>query len=117
MSAPPDELPGRTRPPVRPVRLALALLIVIGAALVLLPDLLGLDHRGPFAQLVSFRPAMVACLLVLAVAVMVVAVIRKRGWTLPAGLLAVAAVGGAMCCPARCPRRTSPSRTRPPPAR
>jgi endonuclease/exonuclease/phosphatase (EEP) superfamily protein YafD len=103
MSAPPDELPGRTRPPVRPVRLALALLIVIVAALVLLPDLLGLDHRGPFAQLVSFRPAMVAGLLVLAVAAMVVAVIRKRGWTLPAGLLAVAAVGGAMVLPRALP--------------
>ena len=103
MSAPPDELPGRTRPPVRPVRLALALVIVVVAALVLLPDLLGLDHRSPFAQLVSFRPAMVAGLLVLAVAAMVVAVIRKRGWTLPAGLLAVAAVGGAMVLPRALP--------------
>ena len=56
MSAPPDELPGRTRPPVHSVRLALALVIVVVAALLLLPDLLGLDHRGPFAQLVSFRP-------------------------------------------------------------
>ena len=68
MSAPPDELPGRTRPPVRPARLVLALLLVVAAAVALLPDLLGLDHRSPFAQLVSFRPAMLAGLIVLAVA-------------------------------------------------
>ena len=99
MSALPDELPGRTRPPVRPVRLVLAVLVVVAAAVGLLPDLLGLDHRSPFAQLVSFRPAMLAGLLVLAVAASVAAVVRRRGWMLAGGLLAVAAIAGTMVLP------------------
>ena len=99
MSAPPDELPGRTRPPVRPVRLVLALLVVVATAVALLPDLLGLDHRSPFAQLVSFRPAMLAGLIVLAVSASVAAVVRRRGWTLAGGLLAVVVVAGAMVLP------------------
>jgi len=99
MSAPPDELPGRTRPPVRPARLVLALLLVVAAAVALLPDLLGLDHRSPFAQLVSFRPAMLAGLIVIAVAASVAAGVRKRGGTLAGGLLAVVAVAGAMVLP------------------
>jgi endonuclease/exonuclease/phosphatase (EEP) superfamily protein YafD len=103
MSAPPDELPGRTRPPVRRARLVLAVLLVLLVAVVVLPDLLGLDHRSPFAQLVSFRPAMLAGLLVLAVAASVAAVVRRRGWTLAGGLLAVAAVGGAMVLPRAIP--------------
>ena len=115
MSAPPDELPGRTRPPVRPARLVLALLLVVAAAVALLPDLLGLDHRSPFAQLVSFRPAMLAGLIVIAVAASVAAVVRKRGGTLAGGLLAVVAVGGAMVLPRiaghRCRnRRPAPAR-------
>jgi hypothetical protein len=94
MSALPDELPGRTRPPVRPVRLVLAVLVVVAAAVGLLPDLLGLDDRSPFAQLVSFRPALLAGLLVLAVGASVAAVVRRQGWTLAGGLLAVAALAG-----------------------
>jgi endonuclease/exonuclease/phosphatase (EEP) superfamily protein YafD len=99
MSALPDELPGRTRPLVRPARLVLALLVVAAAAVGVLPDLLGLDHRSPFAQLVSFRPAMLAGLIVLAVAASVAAVVRRQGWTLAGGLLAIVAVGGAMVLP------------------
>ena len=99
MSAPPDELPGRTRPPVRTARLVLALLVVVAAAVALLPDLLGLDHRSPFAQLVSFRPPMLAGLIVIAVVASVVAVVRKRGGTLAGGLLAVVVIAGAMVLP------------------
>src|SRR4029079_9932043 len=103
MSAPPDELPGRTRPSVRRVRLAFAVLVVIVTAVLLLPDLLGLDHRSPFAQLVAFRPALLAGLLGLAVVASVVAVVRRRGWTLAGGLLGVALVGGAMVLPRALP--------------
>ena len=99
MSALPDELPGRTRPPVHPVRVVLALLVVAAAAVGLLPDLLGLDVRSPFAQLVAFRPTLLAGLLVLAVGATVAAGVRKRGWTLAVGLLAVAAVGTVMVAP------------------
>jgi endonuclease/exonuclease/phosphatase (EEP) superfamily protein YafD len=99
MSALPDELPGRTRPPVRPVRLVLAVLVVVAAAVGLLPDLLGLDDRSPFAQLVSFRPALLAGLLVLAVGASVAAVVRRQGWTLAGGLLAVAAIAATMVLP------------------
>jgi endonuclease/exonuclease/phosphatase (EEP) superfamily protein YafD len=103
MSALPDELPGRTRPPVRRARLVLAVLVVLAAAVGLLPDLLGLDHRSPFAQLVSFRPAMLAGLLALAAVATVAAVVRRCGWTLAGGLLAVAAVGGAIVLPRAIP--------------
>ena len=99
MSALPDELPGRTRPPVHPVRVVLALLVVAAAAVGLLPDLLGLDGRSPFAQLVAFRPTLLAGLVVLAVGATVAAGVRKRGWTLAVGLLAVAAVGTVMVAP------------------
>ena len=99
MSALPDELPGRTRPPVHPVRVVLALLVVAAAAVGLLPDLLGLDGRSPFAQLAAFRPTLLAGVLVLAVGATVAAGVRKRGWTLAVGLLAVAAVGIVMVAP------------------
>ena len=99
MSAPPDELPGRTRPFVRPARLVPALLVVVAAAVALLPDLLGLEHRSPFAQLVSVRTAMLAGLVVIAFAASAVAVVRRRGWTLASGLLAIVAVAGAMVLP------------------
>jgi hypothetical protein len=60
----------------------LALLVVVAAAVGLLPDLLGLDHRSPFAQLVSFRPALLAGLIGARGRRLVAAGVRKRGWTL-----------------------------------
>ena len=99
MSAPPDELPGRTRPPVRPWRLVVSLLVIAMAAAFMLPDLLGLDRRGPFAQLVSFRPTLLGGLAVLTVAAVVAAGVRRRGWTLACGLLVVALVASAMVLP------------------
>jgi endonuclease/exonuclease/phosphatase (EEP) superfamily protein YafD len=99
MSAPPDELPGRIRPPVHPVRLVLAVLTVLLAVVTVLPDLVGLDDRSPFAQFVAFRPAMLTGLLGPAVGAAVVALVRRRGWTLAAGLFAVTAVAGAMVLP------------------
>jgi endonuclease/exonuclease/phosphatase (EEP) superfamily protein YafD len=101
MSAPPDEMPGRTRPRprVRRWRLALSLLVVAAAAVGMLPDLLGLDHRSPFAQLVSFRPALLDGLLVVAVAATGAAVVRRRGWVLASGLLVVAMAASVMVLP------------------
>jgi endonuclease/exonuclease/phosphatase (EEP) superfamily protein YafD len=99
VSAPPDELPGRTRRPVHRGRLAVALLVVLAAAVGLLPDLLGLDRHSPFAQLVAFRPALLAGLAVLAVVATVVAVVRRRGWTLAGGLLAVALAASLLVLP------------------
>ena len=103
VSAPPDELPAPTRPRVRPWRLAFSLLVVGCVAVGVLPDLLGLDRRTPFAQLVSFRPALLVVLAVLALLATVVAGMRRRGWTLAAGLLAVALVGGLMVLPRALP--------------
>ena len=73
--------------------------MVVAAAVGLLPDLLGLDHRSPFAQLVSFRPAMLAGLLVLAVGAIGRGRGPQAGLDARRGLLAVAAVGGAMVLP------------------
>ena len=110
-----DERPSRraARPhaaprPSRPARLAL-LLVVVAAPSALLPDLLGLDHRSPFAQLVSFRPAH---------ARRPAGARRRRDrWSpscaggagrSPVGLLAVAPVGGAMVLPRALPARDVP---------
>jgi endonuclease/exonuclease/phosphatase (EEP) superfamily protein YafD len=114
MSAPPDELPGQTRRGVRPWRLGFSLLVVAAAAVGLLPDLLGLDHRSPFAQLVAFRPVLLGGLAVLAVGVTVAAGLRRRGWTLAAGLLAVTLVGGAMVLPRALPALDVPEPDAPP---
>lgn len=108
MSAPPDELPGRTQP-ASPWRTAFAVLVVAVAAVAALPDLLGLDRRSPFAQLVSFRPALLCGLLVVAVVATVVAALRRRGWVLAVGLIAVTAVGAAMVLPRALPTTDVPA--------
>ena len=107
MTAPPDELRVRTRAPSR-WRTGFALLVVAAAAVGTLPDLLGLDRRSPFAQLVSFRPALLGALLVVAVVAAVAAVLRRRGWVLAVGLLAVTAVGAAMVLPRAIPSMDLP---------
>src|SRR3954468_14897518 len=113
MTAPPGQLRPVTPPPSGPrsrrerrirVRhvvgaLAAALLTAGGAALVL-PDLLGLDTRTPFAQLAAFRQwELVAGLAVLAVLLVLVRFVRRgRPFLVPltVGTLAVLLVGGAM---------------------
>jgi endonuclease/exonuclease/phosphatase (EEP) superfamily protein YafD len=117
VTAPPDELPGPTRPRVRPWPLASALITVACAAVGLLPDLLGLDHRGPFAQLVSFRPVLLAGLAAVAVAVTVGAGVRRRGWALAVGLLAVTLIGVAMVLPRALPAFDVPKPDAPPDGR
>ena len=80
---------------------ALAALLLTGlAAVAALPDLLGgLDRHSPFVQLVSFRPWIVAGLLVLTLLVIAATVVRRRHWPFAAGLLAVALVGSALLLP------------------
>ena len=100
MNAPAAELP-RTRP--SRLRLALSVLVVAAAAVGTLPDLLGLDARSPFAQLVAFRPALLAGVLVFGVVAAVAAGLRRAGRTLAAGLLGVGLVGSVVVLPRAVP--------------
>jgi len=71
---------GRTASSTRWIGVAIAVPVTVLAAIGLLPDLLGLDRRPMFVQLVSFRPQLVGlAMLVLALAVVVVRG-RRRGW-------------------------------------
>jgi endonuclease/exonuclease/phosphatase (EEP) superfamily protein YafD len=84
------------------VKYAAAALFTAGAATVVLPDLVRLDGRIPFAQIVAFRPWVllvgVAVLLLLASACLLRAA-RRAVAPFAAGLLAVLLVGGAMLLP------------------
>jgi hypothetical protein len=101
VSAPSDELPGRTR--ARPWRAAGSLLVVAVAAVGLLPDLFGLDRRSPFAQLVAFRPTLLAGMVLVTGLAAGVARWRRRGWLLPAGLALVTAAGAGLVVPRALP--------------
>ncbi len=114
MTAPPGHLrpatpnPDPARPPARPgragrtFRYVAAALFTALAAVVVVPDLLGLDSRVPLAQLVAFR---VWILLGAAVALALLALVllsrRARPVVAPflAGGLAVLLAGGAMVLP------------------
>lgn len=76
-------------------RTAVTALVGVGAILVLLPDLLRLDRYVPFAQLVAFRPQLVA----VALGVAILLALRRRRRATAAGLAAVALVGGALLVP------------------
>ncbi|HZG89513.1 MAG TPA: endonuclease/exonuclease/phosphatase family protein [Pseudonocardia sp.] len=96
---PPRTRPGRTRRIVRYV--AAALFTALGVVVVL-PDLLGLDRRVPFAQLVAFRVwVLLAGAIVLALLALALLSRRARPAVAPflAGGLAVLLVGGAMVLP------------------
>ncbi len=69
------------------------------AAVVVLPDLLGLDVRSPFAQLVAFRPWLLVGLVAVLVPVVLVAARRPAVRPAAAGLLAVALAGTALVLP------------------
>ena len=85
---------------IGPVQAVAALLLTGLAAVATLPDLLGgLDCHSPFVQLVSFRPWIVAGLLVLTLLVIAATVIWRRLWPFAAGLLAVALGGSALLLP------------------
>ncbi len=77
------------------MRIAVAVVVTVGAAVVALPDLLGLDQTSPFAQVVAFRHW---ALLGVAVLALLVALPRS-GRPLAVGLLAVVLVGTTMVAP------------------
>jgi endonuclease/exonuclease/phosphatase (EEP) superfamily protein YafD len=111
MTAPPGQLdpivpppPPRRRGRARlAVRWTAALLFTAGAAVAVVPDLVGIDHRGPFARLIAFRPwLLLAGLVVLVVLLAGVAFWRRARPTLlplAGGALAVLVAGGAMVLP------------------
>jgi endonuclease/exonuclease/phosphatase (EEP) superfamily protein YafD len=71
------------------------LLTAVGA----LPDLIRLDHRSPFAQLVSFRPWILVGLLGVLALLLVIMWFRRGVWPFVVGLLAVLVAGGALVLP------------------
>lgn len=83
--------------PARPTRsvprrvpvLAASAVVPIGAALLLVPDLAGLDVRTPFAQLVAFRPALLAVTAALLAVPLTVLLVTRRALPLVVGVLAV----------------------------
>lgn len=95
--------------PGRSGALGFALLLGAAAALATLPDLVGLDAHSPFAQVIAFRPLMVAALGVLVVVGLLITLAARRFWPVPVVLALVALVGAAMVLPA-------PWRAPPPPA-
>lgn len=104
MSAPPHPDPA-TRPiPRGPrrrgrARWLWALVLGLGAAALVLPDLVGADRYFPFAQLIAFRPLSVGAVLVLALLAALVTAFRRRCWPVPAALLLVALAGAALVVP------------------
>ncbi|NMI01282.1 endonuclease/exonuclease/phosphatase family protein [Pseudonocardia acidicola] len=111
MSAPPGPArPGAAQPPVHPPPgrsprggrgrfLAAGLLTAVAAAGVL-PDLLfRMDRYSPFAQLIAFRPLLLAADMMLAAIAVLITCVRRRAWPFAAGLVAIALVGGAMVLP------------------
>ncbi|HWM58805.1 MAG TPA: endonuclease/exonuclease/phosphatase family protein [Pseudonocardia sp.] len=94
---------GRTASSTRWIGVAIAVPVTVLAAIGLLPDLLGLDRRPMFVQLVSFRPQLVGlAMLVLALAAVVVRG-RRPGWPVLAGLLAVIVLATGQLLPRMIP--------------
>ena len=73
-------------------------------ALVLLPDLPGLDHSLPFAVLVAFRPYLAAATAVIA---LVVVLRWRRAWPEAVAVLLVSLVAVALVVPNALPRSAS----------
>jgi len=102
MSAPTTDPPPAL--PHRRARRVLRYLVAIAFTLVMavctLPDLIfGLDRRSPFAQLVSFRPLLLAGLLLLLVLLAVMLRFDRRVWPFVAGTLVVLLVGAGVTLP------------------
>jgi endonuclease/exonuclease/phosphatase (EEP) superfamily protein YafD len=81
------------------LRFALAVVFTLVVAVFALPDLLGLDQRSPFAQIVSFRPWALVAVLGLLVVLLIVLWFERRVWPFVAGTLAVLLVGAGMVAP------------------
>ncbi|HEY0620509.1 MAG TPA: endonuclease/exonuclease/phosphatase family protein [Kribbella sp.] len=70
-------------------RVALSVLFVLVVALPLYPELYGLDEVTPFTQLVAFRPQALVAVLVLGLLMLF-----RRGWRIAAALVALLALTG-----------------------
>ena len=118
MTAPPGELRPAPSPPdparrprpgraLRVLRYLLAVVFTALSAVLVLPDLLGLDGRGPFAQVVAFRPwlLLVGLALVVSLGLVLWWVRPARATVAPfaAGALAVLLVGAALVLPRAIP--------------
>src|SRR5262245_15698004 len=60
------------------VRYVAALLFTAAAAAAAIPDLIGIDHRGPFARGIAFRPWVLLGGLLVVLFLVVLLVFRKR---------------------------------------
>ncbi|MFP5020927.1 endonuclease/exonuclease/phosphatase family protein [Pseudonocardia phyllosphaerae] len=104
MSAPPHH-PDSATPPRSPFprrrrgRWGTALVLGLGAAAVLLPDLVGLDRWFPFAQLIAFRPLFTGVLAVIVVLALLVTTFARRFWPVPVLLALVALIAGSLVLP------------------
>ena len=84
-------------------RLLLAAVWTTALAVGVLPDLLCLDQRIPFAQLVAFRPWTAAGAAVFALLLGVLTVFRRGLWPVLAGTVAIVLVAAAMVLPRAVP--------------
>lgn len=110
-----DLVRGAPGPPVRrspALRWIAAVLAVVLAALVLLPDLVGLDRHLPFAVFAALRPALTVGAAVLVVVPALVLVVRRRarppGVFGLAGVALVVAVAAAIVLPRAVPAAQPP---------
>jgi hypothetical protein len=86
-----------TRARRSPLRYLGAAVFTVVTALAILPDLLfELDRRTPFAQLVAFRPFVMAGAGLVLVLLLLITVFSRRALPFAAGLAAVLAVGAVM---------------------
>jgi endonuclease/exonuclease/phosphatase (EEP) superfamily protein YafD len=85
------------------VRYLAALLFTAAAAAAAIPDLIGLDHRGPFARSIAFRPWVLVAGSVVVAVLLVLVVFRRRSRAALApfaiGSLVVLLAGGATLVP------------------
>jgi endonuclease/exonuclease/phosphatase (EEP) superfamily protein YafD len=81
------------------VRVLAAVVVALAAAVPVLPDLLGLDTRSPFAQLAAFRPWAVTGVAALGLVVELASIRWRSLRPAAAGLLAVALVGAVLVLP------------------
>jgi endonuclease/exonuclease/phosphatase (EEP) superfamily protein YafD len=106
MSAPPATTPPPP-PPALPhrrarhaLRYVVAVVFTLVVAVIALPDrILELDRRSPFAQIVSFRPWVLAGILVLVVLLAVMMRFDRRVWPFVAGALVVLLIGVGVTVP------------------
>ncbi|MGZ0151949.1 endonuclease/exonuclease/phosphatase family protein [Kribbella sp. WER1] len=76
-------------------RLVLSVLFLLVVAVPLFPELFGLDELTPFTQVAAFRPQVLVAVLVLALLMLI-----RRGWRIAAAMIGVLAlIGAALTAP------------------